>query len=146
MSRSTEHIASTANLHKEISHLRHELKTATESHPASSERIRIGDYLIERLIHLGVTVRRPPRNYRRRLLSKLSFGRPSLVFRGTSILVSVFTPPNRRQGLTAMTNRILGMRVIFGCARCANPHDMLSGPCGRQPKDSLGRKLVSEAH
>ena len=57
MAQSTENAASTANLHKEINHLRHELKTTTESHPASSERIRIGDYLIERLVQLGVTVR-----------------------------------------------------------------------------------------
>ncbi|KAF9643971.1 pyruvate decarboxylase [Thelephora ganbajun] len=55
MAQSTEHITSTANLHKEISHLRHELKTTAESHPASSERIRVGDYLLERLVQLGVT-------------------------------------------------------------------------------------------
>ena len=55
----TEHATSTANLHKEISQLRHELKTTAESHPTSSEQIRIGDYLLERLAQLGVTVRRP---------------------------------------------------------------------------------------
>lgn len=62
MAQSTENAASAANLHKEISHLRHELKTTAESHPASSERIRIGDYLIERLAQLGVTVRPPSEN------------------------------------------------------------------------------------
>jgi len=55
MAQSTEHAASTATLHKEINHLRHELKTTTSSHPASSERIRIGNYLLERLSQLGVT-------------------------------------------------------------------------------------------
>jgi hypothetical protein len=56
MAQSTEHAASTAHLHKEISHLRHELKTTTEGHPASSEKIKVGDYLLERLVQLGVTV------------------------------------------------------------------------------------------
>ena len=55
MVQSTEHAASAANLHKEISHLRHELKTS-KGHPASSEKIRVGDYLLERLAQLGVTV------------------------------------------------------------------------------------------
>jgi pyruvate decarboxylase len=50
-----EHAASTANLHKEISQLRHELKITAESHPASSEQIRVGEYLLERLVQLGVT-------------------------------------------------------------------------------------------
>lgn len=57
MAHSNEHAASTAILHKEISHLRHQLKTTAGSHPAASEQIRIGDYLLERLVQLGVTVR-----------------------------------------------------------------------------------------
>ena len=60
MAQFTEHAASTANLHKEISHLRHELKTTAGGHPASSEQIRVGNYLLERLAQLGVTVRRSP--------------------------------------------------------------------------------------
>jgi pyruvate decarboxylase len=55
MAQAQEHAISTAHLHKEISHLRHELKTSNESHPASSEKIRVGDYLLERLVQLGVT-------------------------------------------------------------------------------------------
>lgn len=61
MAQSTEQAASTAILQKEISRLRHELKTAAESNPAASEQIRIGDYLLERLAQLGVTVRSPSR-------------------------------------------------------------------------------------
>ena len=56
MAPTTEHVASTAHLHKEISNLRHELKTTVEGHPASSEQIRVGDYLLERLAQLGATV------------------------------------------------------------------------------------------
>lgn len=56
MVHSTEHASSTAHLHKEINHLRHELKTTAGGHPSSSEQIRIGDYLLERLAQLGVTV------------------------------------------------------------------------------------------
>ena len=56
MAQSTEHAASAAHLHKEISNLRHELKTSKGGHPASSEKIRVGDYLLERLAQLGVTV------------------------------------------------------------------------------------------
>lgn len=55
MVRSTDDAASAANLHKEINHLRHELKTSAEGHPASSKQIRVGDYLLERLVQLGVT-------------------------------------------------------------------------------------------
>ena len=37
------------------------------------------------------------------------------------------------------------MRMIpFDRTRFANHHDILSGPCRRPPRDSLGRKLVSE--
>jgi len=60
MAQSTGHAAATAILQKEISHLRHELKTAAEGHKAASKQIRVGDYLIGRLIQLGVTVRPVP--------------------------------------------------------------------------------------
>ena len=57
MVQSAEQAAFTATLQKEISHLRHELKTTAGGHPAASEQIRVGDYLLERLVQLGVTVR-----------------------------------------------------------------------------------------
>jgi len=60
MAQSTGHAATTAMLQKEISQLRHELKTTSESNIAASEQIRVGDYLIERLVQLGVTVRPGP--------------------------------------------------------------------------------------
>ena len=94
MTQSTEHAASTANLHREISHLRHELKTTTESHPASCERIRIGDYLLERLVQLGVTVRCPSKNVGcQRLAPELLFDRPSSVFQEISTSVSTLGSP-----------------------------------------------------
>lgn len=64
MAQSTEHAASTAHLHKEISDLRHELKTSKDGHPASSEHIKVGDYLLDRLAQLGVTVGTPRNTYR----------------------------------------------------------------------------------
>ena len=91
MAQSTEHAASTANLHKEISHLRHELKTTAEKHPASSEQIRVGDYLLERLAQLGVTVGRPSQNIHSQcLISELPFYRPSSAFQEISTSVSTF--------------------------------------------------------
>lgn len=92
MTQSTEHAASTANLHKEISRLRHELKTSKESHPASSERIRVGDYLLERLIQLGVTVGCPSQDtHRQYLIFELPLDRPSSVFQEISTSVSMFS-------------------------------------------------------
>jgi len=93
MTQSTEHAASTANLHKEISHLRHELKTTAEGHPASSERVRVGDYLLERLAQLGVTVRQPSKNVGQFLTSELPFDRPSLAFQEISTSVSSLVAP-----------------------------------------------------
>jgi len=61
MAQSTVNAAATATLHKEISYLRHELKTIAEGHKAASKQIRVGDYLIERLVQLGVTVSPVPR-------------------------------------------------------------------------------------
>jgi len=76
----------TAILQKEISHLRHELKTTAEGHHAASEQIRVGDYLIERLVQLGVTVRPVLRGTSG--TSKLVFDRPSSVSQETSTSVS----------------------------------------------------------
>lgn len=56
MVHSTDRATLTVHLHKEISHLRHELKVTKGDHPPSSEQIKVGDYLLERLVQLGVTV------------------------------------------------------------------------------------------
>lgn len=55
MTHSTVQAASAARLQKEINHLRHELRTVAEGHPAAGEHLNIGDYLLERLSQLGVT-------------------------------------------------------------------------------------------
>jgi len=106
MAQSIENAASTANLHREISQLRHELKTTTRSHPASSERIRVGDYLIERLVQLGVTVRPPSEPVTQYAWhSEFVFGRPSSAFREISTSVSApRCSPERWPLLTAVTN------------------------------------------
>lgn len=56
MAHSMTQAASAARLQKEVNHLRHELKTVAEGHPASAEHVTVGDYLLERLTQLGVTV------------------------------------------------------------------------------------------
>lgn len=56
MAHFTVQAASAARLQKEVNHLRHELKTVAEGHPAAAEHVTIGDYLLERLSQLGVTV------------------------------------------------------------------------------------------
>ena len=93
MVQSTEDTGFIATLQKEISHLRHELKTAAESHPAVSERIRVGDYLLERLAQLGVTVSLLSQSTSHPYpVSEPPFNRPSSVFQETS--TSVSTPVN----------------------------------------------------
>lgn len=59
MAQSEEYAVSAARLQQEVSDLRHELKTVAEGHPASSKRITVGGYLLERLVQLGVTVSVP---------------------------------------------------------------------------------------
>jgi len=85
MAQSTGHAAATATLQKEISHLRHELKTTAESHLSASKQIRVGDYLIERLVQLGVTVKDLSSTSD---TSKPLLDRPSSVSQETSTLVS----------------------------------------------------------
>ena len=85
MAQSTDYAAVTATLQKEISHLRHELKTTAESHLSASEQIRVGDYLIERLVQLGVTVKDLCSTSD---TSKLMFDRPYSVSQETSTSVS----------------------------------------------------------
>ena len=56
MAQSKEYAVSAARLQQEVDDLRHELKTVAVGHPPSLERITVGDYLLRRLVQLGVTV------------------------------------------------------------------------------------------
>jgi hypothetical protein len=51
-------VESIASLKAEVNRLRHELRTtkAEEEVPAAAEQITIGNYLLDRLVQLGVTV------------------------------------------------------------------------------------------
>lgn len=53
--------AAVAQLQAEVNRLRHELSTvkAHEQAPGTSDSIYVGQYLVERLVQLGVTVRVP---------------------------------------------------------------------------------------
>lgn len=142
MSQHTEHAASTAHLHKEISHLRHELKTSKEGHPASSEKIRVGDYLLDRLAQLGVTVSTPLIDVRCLRSESLSY-RPCSAFQEISTLVSLLTALER-SATDFEIARFLGIRVIpLDGTQSTDYCDILPGPCGRSPQDPLGWKLVS---
>lgn len=48
-----------ASLHTEVTRLRHELQTLKHESPAADETLYVGQYLVERLVQLGITVRSP---------------------------------------------------------------------------------------